>query len=195
MRYLTIILLSVLAAIQVNAADDDALQQLYQELLKQRAHIQANQKANELKQQRLTAELEAQSEYIRSLKTEIEGLKAQLNAQQKENQILKAEVNKTVVRLDKKIDGEIADRVNSQKELAAALTNQLKAGKHSPQPSTANTQATVPPSGRVYVVQSGDTLYVIAQAFKCSVSDLKALNNLNSNTIQIGKRLKIPKSR
>lgn len=44
-----------------------------------------------------------------------------------------------------------------------------------------------------YVVVSGDTLYFIAQKFNTTVDDLKKLNNLTSNNLSIGQKLKIPK--
>ncbi len=43
-----------------------------------------------------------------------------------------------------------------------------------------------------YTVRRGDSLSVIAQRFEVSLSDLKAVNQLNSNTIHIGQVLTIP---
>lgn len=45
-----------------------------------------------------------------------------------------------------------------------------------------------------YVVKSGDTLYAIARRYDTSVDTIKSLNNLSSNTLQIGQVLKIPTS-
>jgi LysM repeat protein len=42
-----------------------------------------------------------------------------------------------------------------------------------------------------YNVQAGDSLSVIARKFNMTVSDLKVLNNLNSDTIYIGQTLKV----
>jgi peptidoglycan endopeptidase LytE len=42
-----------------------------------------------------------------------------------------------------------------------------------------------------YEVQDGDTLYTIAKEFKLSPLQIKQLNNLQSNVILPGKRLKI----
>lgn len=40
-----------------------------------------------------------------------------------------------------------------------------------------------------YIVQAGDTLYSIARRFNLTVDELKALNNLTSNTLSIGQKL------
>ena len=43
----------------------------------------------------------------------------------------------------------------------------------------------------IHVVKSGETLGKIAQKYKCSVTDLKKWNNLKSNTIKVGQKLKV----
>lgn len=43
-----------------------------------------------------------------------------------------------------------------------------------------------------YTVKSGDNLYSIAQKFNTSVSELKEINNLGTNTLSIGQQLLIP---
>lgn len=43
-----------------------------------------------------------------------------------------------------------------------------------------------------YTVKSGDTLYSIANKFNTSVNILKELNNLKSNSLNIGQKLQIP---
>lgn len=43
-----------------------------------------------------------------------------------------------------------------------------------------------------YIVQKGDSLYSISQKLNTTVDELKKLNNLTSNTLQIGQILKIP---
>ena len=43
-----------------------------------------------------------------------------------------------------------------------------------------------------YVVKSGDTLYSIARQFNTTVDTLKTLNNLTTNTLQVGRTLRIP---
>ena len=43
-----------------------------------------------------------------------------------------------------------------------------------------------------YTVESGDTLYAIARKYDTTVDAIKKLNNLTSNTLNIGQTLKIP---
>lgn len=47
------------------------------------------------------------------------------------------------------------------------------------------------PSYKIYTVKSGDTLSGIAQKNRCTVSEIKRWNNLKSNTIRPGQKLKI----
>ena len=47
-------------------------------------------------------------------------------------------------------------------------------------------------SGVSYVVVKGDNLYSIANKYGVSVDDIKKINNLTSNTLQIGQVLNIP---
>lgn len=44
----------------------------------------------------------------------------------------------------------------------------------------------------VYTVKSGDNLYSIAKNYNTSVDDIKSLNNLTSNLLSIGQKLRIP---
>jgi len=57
---------------------------------------------------------------------------------------------------------------------------------NTPVPVSANTY---------YTVKSGDTLYRIARDHNMTVDELKALNDLTSNTIRIGQRLTVNKAR
>jgi peptidoglycan endopeptidase LytE len=55
----------------------------------------------------------------------------------------------------------------------------------SSQPSTAT-------ANTIYTVKSGDTLYGIAKTYNTTVDQIKTLNSLTSDTIQIGQQLQIP---
>lgn len=64
----------------------------------------------------------------------------------------------------------------------------------SPSIAAAGTSAasTSPSGSRFHKVVRGDTLSEIAQKYGTSVSQIKALNNLRSNTAMLGQRLKLP---
>ena len=47
-------------------------------------------------------------------------------------------------------------------------------------------------SNITYVVQKGDSLYTIASKYNTTVNEIKAINNLSSNLLNIGDTLKIP---
>ena len=51
----------------------------------------------------------------------------------------------------------------------------------------------VPSSSEYYTVKAGDSLYAIANKYGMSVDELKDLNNLTSNLLTIGQRLRIKK--
>ena len=51
---------------------------------------------------------------------------------------------------------------------------------------------TARPQEGTYIVKSGDSLYKIASKYATTVNELKALNNLNTNNLQIGQVLKVP---
>ena len=79
--------------------------------------------------------------------------------------------------------------VNELKSLNNLTSNTLKIGQvlkinELPTSSDENT----------YIVKSGDTLYGIANKYNVSVNDIKSLNNLTSNSLSIGQKLKIPES-
>lgn len=50
------------------------------------------------------------------------------------------------------------------------------------------------PNENVYIVKAGDSLYKIAGMYGMTVNELKALNNLTSNNLSIGQRLKVVES-
>ena len=51
---------------------------------------------------------------------------------------------------------------------------------------------TVAPSGDTYTVESGDSLYAIAEKLGTTVDELMALNDLTSNDLSVGQVLRVP---
>ena len=48
------------------------------------------------------------------------------------------------------------------------------------------------PANGIYKVRSGDNLWVIARRFDCTSNEIRTLNNLSSDLLQVGQELKIP---
>ena len=57
--------------------------------------------------------------------------------------------------------------------------------------ASAQTKEKAPANAVTHVVQKGDVLGKIAERYGCTVSQLKAWNNLSSNNIQVGQKLKV----
>ena len=76
--------------------------------------------------------------------------------------------------------------IEELKSLNNLVSNTLQVGQILRVPSEEDT-----PSSNTYVVQKGDSLYSIARRFNTTVEQLKSLNNLTSNVLQINQVLKI----
>lgn len=105
-----------------------------------------------------------------ALKAEIEALKAEVNR-------LKADMQSQ----RKEIVADIAKKIN-----AVQARNASAATTTRPAVDTSNCEQ--------YVVQSGDTLSLISQAFGTTVRKLKELNNLKSDNLRVGQKLLVPVS-
>lgn len=78
--------------------------------------------------------------------------------------------------------------VNELKSLNNLTSNNLSIGQILKIPSKFVTED----ENEIYTVKSGDSLYSIANIFNTTVDELKQLNNLTSNTLNVGQLLKIP---
>lgn len=76
--------------------------------------------------------------------------------------------------------------VDKIKQLNNLNNNILSVGQEIVIPSVALSEVTI------YKVQSGDNLYDLAKKFGTSVSELKDLNNLKSDSLSINQELKVP---
>ena len=75
--------------------------------------------------------------------------------------------------------------VDKLKELNDLSSNSLSIGQKLLVVDTSSSEDV----GVYYTVQSGDTLYGIANKYNLSVNDLKTMNNLKSNNLSIGQKL------
>lgn len=81
--------------------------------------------------------------------------------------------------------------VNEIKNLNNLQTNTLSIGQTLLLPQSAKTD-TIDTSTITYTVKSGDNLYKIARIYNTTVNEIKTLNNLTTNTLNIGQKLQIP---
>ncbi len=81
--------------------------------------------------------------------------------------------------------------VSALKEINNLSSNNLSVGQKL---KIANNTSDVPNNINTYAVKAGDNLYKIARENNVSVSEIKSLNNLNSDSLSIGQILKIPSS-
>ena len=126
---------------------------------------------------------------INNLKSDKLTINQQLFIPKNDNEGVKSNNIYTVKKGDTLYD--IAEKynvtINEIKEKNNLTSNILKIGQVLEIPSVSTGEIN-------YVVQKGDNLNSIANKYDVTVSDIKKLNNLSTNTIQIGQVLKIPGS-
>ena len=88
-----------------------------------------------------------------------------------------------------KIASKYATTVNDLKALNNLTTNNLQIGQVLKVPTE-----TVSTDSNTYTVKSGDSLYKIANRYGTTVNNLKLINNLTSDNLQIGQVLRVPSS-
>lgn len=132
---------------------------------------------------------------------------AQLRAVQDEN----AELETRVISLERKIaelqetNQKLLNEIAAVKRQASADADaheaQLKAinskldklASMPPPTVTVPTPVSTEAEYDIYEVQKGATLSVIAKAYEVTVQDIKKANNLKSDMLQVGQKLKIPR--
>ena len=62
-----------------------------------------------------------------------------------------------------------------------------------PKSTTTSSTTKTTPTVKTYTVKKGDTLSSISRKYGCTVNDIKKWNNMKSNTVKIGQKLKIKK--
>ena len=77
--------------------------------------------------------------------------------------------------------------ITKLKEINNLITNDLKVGQELLLPGSSGSELS-----KFYIVKKGDSLYSIALNNNTSIDELKKLNNLNSNLINIGQKIILP---
>ena len=137
--------------------------------------------------QQLVQSIDGQTKIIIDLQKKLQSSNKQVVLLSKEIAKLKQEQLNWQRGIEKAIDEESKSRVASDKRLVEVLANQPSRS------TTTETTSDAEVSHRgVYEVVAGDTLSMIAKAFKTSVPKIKQANGLKSDNIYVGQKLKIP---
>lgn len=90
------------------------------------------------------------------------------------------------------ISSKLGVSVSDIKKINNLSSNNLSIGQVLIIPSKKSDDEESNADENVYVVKKGDSLWLIAKNYNTSVDEIKRLNNLSSNTLSIGQKLKIP---
>lgn len=102
---------------------------------------------------------------------------------------LKAEVDSLRAQLEDLKREMAAMRSQIVNELTAKISKMQK--MQAPPPAPQPTKVVVGPH-KEYVVQSGDTLSLISQAFGTTIRKIKEMNNMKGDGLRVGQKLRIP---
>lgn len=153
---------------------------LKQSVEQQNAQVGAHLNAMGNQMAMLQAQVAMMEEKITSLENQMadqnSAYAAQLAAERKQRE-------EQLKQLTSKVSSEITSVSDIMKRNQQRLAKEIQ-----------NTRQTAAASGsdNYYVVQSGDTLSVIAKAAGTTVSRLKQINGLSSDIIRIGQKLRLP---
>lgn len=153
------------AVAQHNDRDAFIRQQAYAEMQRVASQIDVLQN-NFDELQRRVSRLEGRNESA-GLRAEVESLKT------------------TVAELRRQLSSQRGEIV---RDLSAKIVKIQKESAPPPPP-----QKVVIGPHQEYVVQSGDTLSLISQAFNCPVKKIKEMNGLKNDNLRIGQKLMLPK--
>ena len=145
-------------------------QQAYAEMQRVSGQVDVLQSNLDALQRRIGA-LEGGGDASKGVRQELDALKASIAELRREMQNMRGEI---------------------VKELSGKMVQIQKQMQPPPAPKPTVTRIEVGPH-QEYVVQSGDTLSLISQAFNTSVSKIKEMNNLKSDALRVGQKLKLPK--
>lgn len=76
----------------------------------------------------------------------------------------------------------------------ASYDSETSVGHTIPAVASSSSRSTISPkaNARTHTIKKGDTLYALARRYNTSVDELRKLNNLKSNTLSTGTRIRVP---
>ena len=119
--------------------------------------------------QRRIGALEGGGDDSKGIRQEIDSLRTQLDELRREMRDMRGEIVKD-------LSGRIAKMQSAVAPAPKPVPEKVVIGPH-----------------QEYTVQSGDTLSLIAQAFRTTVAKIKEMNGLKNDNLRIGQKLNLPK--
>lgn len=170
MNRFMVVTLTVLAVSGAGAQDRDSF-------LKQQAFAEM---------QRVTGQLDVLQSNFNDLHQRVNRMEAG-----NDSRALQAEVNS----LKTAVSELRTDMRNLRSEIVRELSQKLVKlqAAQEPRPAPVETKVVVSGPHFEYVVEKGDTLTVIAQAYKTTVQKIKEMNGLKGDGLRVGQKLNIPK--
>lgn len=176
-----VVLAAAVAALTASADPDGGKlaflkQQAYAEMQRVTGQIDVLQASHDELAERVArmeggkGEIGAVKSDLASLRAEIDGLRRDMGRMRQE---ITADLTKKVIDILRKNNAEAAAEARRQAQEQAR-------------------QAAAAGPRKEYVVRSGDTLSLIAQAFSTSVPRIKELNGLKNDNIRVGQKLIVP---
>ena len=103
------------------------------------------------------------------------------------------ETNKQLLNEISAVKRQSAADADAREAQMKAILSKIDKLAATPAPVTVPAPVATAPEYDIYEVQKGATLSVIATAYGVTVQDIKKANNLKSDMLQIGQKLKIPR--
>lgn len=169
-----------------SGTDSFVRRQAYAELQRINGALEVLESGNESLARRLAA-LEGGKGEIGALKSDIDSLRAEIASLRREMQNMRGEIVR-------ELTGKVVEINKATQASVDAKISGLKASSHaSASKASGGAQTSYDGPAKEYVVQPGDSLTLISQAFGTKVSIIKEMNNLKSDSIRVGQKLYVPK--
>ncbi len=156
------------------------------EINKQRKSYAEDLKKLQDQRESFVHDLQTYSLVIKDLQNQVIALQTRVTQLESDTQVLKKENKENIESLRNRIQIESQNRQNAVSTVIKEVTSELDKRTTTPSPSGSTDNY------RIYTVEKGDTLGAIAKAFNLSLSQLKTINQLDSDTIIVGQKLKVP---
>lgn len=156
---------------QPSAKEGFLVRQAYDEMQRVTGQVDLLQSNQDDLARRLSAAEKANAE----LREEISALRAEIGS-------LRSDVSAVIRDETKDLRQEIVAELSKK---IVAIQKQQQASRPAPDPVVSGPY-------KEYVVESGDTLFVVAQACGTTVKKIKEMNGLTSDMLRVGQKLKVP---